>query len=205
MMIVQLALTSIFAAILYLNGDTAAERVRRLARRFDGARGEDTLQLVVQAIRGVALGVIGTAFILAAFAGSGLAITGVPYAAMLTGVMLVSAVAQIGTMPVLIPAVIWLYWSGHPGWGTFLLVWTVVAGTMDNFLSPMLIKKRLDLPVLLITAGVMGGLIAFGSLGLFVGPVVLAVSYTWLVAWIQGDEPEHGPGPKSTGASSLSP
>ncbi len=194
-MIVHLLLTLLFTAILYLNGESAAQGVRRFARRFGGAGGENTIQLTVQAIRGVALGVIGTAIIQAVFAGIGLAIAGVPYAATLTAIMVVLGIAQVGATPVLVPVVIWLYWTGHPGMGTFLLVWTVVTTVMDNFVRPMLIKSGVDLPLLLITAGVIGGLIAFGAIGLFVGPVVLAVSYTLLVAWIQGDEPGPVSGP----------
>ena len=204
MMIVNLSLTLLITAILYLNGETAAQSVRRFARRFGGAGGENTIQLAGQAIRGVALGVIGTAIIQAVFAGIGLAIAGVPYAAILTAIMVVLGIAQVGATPVLVPAVIWLYWTGHPGMGTFLLVWTVVTTTMDNFVRPMLIKTGVDLPLLLITAGVIGGLIAFGAIGLFVGPVVLAVSYTLLVAWIQGDKPGPAPGPEPTAANSLS-
>ena len=82
----------------------------------------------------------------------------------------------------------WLYWSGETGWGTFLLVWSLVVGTMDNFLRPALIKLGADLPLLLIFAGVIGGLLAFGLVGIFVGPVVLAVAYTLLDAWISASE-----------------
>jgi len=80
--------------------------------------------------------------------------------------------------------VVWLYWSGSVGWGTFLLVVTLVAGTMDNVLRPILIKRGADLPLLLILAGVIGGLIAFGLVGIFVGPVLLAVAYKLLGDWI---------------------
>ncbi|HEX9143772.1 MAG TPA: AI-2E family transporter, partial [Candidatus Binatia bacterium] len=86
----------------------------------------------------------------------------------------------------------WLYWTGESTWGTFLLVWTIIAGTMDNFLRPILIRKGADLPLLLVFAGVVGGLIAFGLIGIFVGPVVLAVADALLNAWIDrepsGDE-----------------
>jgi len=82
-----------------------------------------------------------------------------------------------------------LYWAGNPGLGTVLLVWTAVVGTMDNFLRPILIRRGADLPLLLIFAGVIGGLFAFGVIGLFVGPVVLAVAYTLLNAWVDGPAP----------------
>jgi predicted PurR-regulated permease PerM len=113
-----------------------------------------------------------------------LLIAGVPFAAILTAIMFLLAVAQIGVLPVMVPAVIWLYWSGSPGMGTFLLVVTVIAATIDNVLRPILIKRGANLPLLLIFVGVIGGLVAFGLIGIFVGPVVLAVSYTLLGAWL---------------------
>ena len=105
----------------------------------------------------------------------------------LTALMFMLCIAQLGPVLVLLPAVVWVYWSGDSAWGTFLLVWTLVVGTMDNFLRPLLIKKGADLPLLLIFAGVIGGLITFGVVGIFVGPVVLAVAYTLLDAWVEDD------------------
>jgi predicted PurR-regulated permease PerM len=96
-------------------------------------------------------------------------------------------VAQIGAVPVLVVPIFWLYWSGSPGWGTFLVVVAVIAGTLDNVLRPFLIKKGADLPLLLIFIGVIGGLIAFGLIGIFVGPLVLAVTYTLLNAWVASE------------------
>jgi predicted PurR-regulated permease PerM len=98
--------------------------------------------------------------------------------------MLLLCIAQLGPSLVMFPAVAWVYWSGDTAWGTFLLVWSVVVATMDNFLRPMLIRLGADLPLLLILAGVIGGLLAFGLIGIFVGPVVLAVTYTLLGAWV---------------------
>jgi predicted PurR-regulated permease PerM len=102
--------------------------------------------------------------------------------------MFMLAIAQLGPTLVLAPAVVWVYWSGSTGWGTFLLIWTVAVGAMDNFLRPILIKRGADLPLLLIFAGVIGGLMAFGLIGIFVGPVVLAVGYTLLEAWVSEEE-----------------
>jgi predicted PurR-regulated permease PerM len=140
-----------------------------------------------QAIRGVALGVVVTALVQAVVGGIGLAIAHVPFAAVLTAVMFLLAVAQIGAVPVLVVPIFWLYWSGSPGWGTFLVVVAVIAGTLDNVLRPFLIKKGADLPLLLIFIGVIGGLIAFGLIGIFVGPLVLAVTYTLLNAWVASE------------------
>jgi len=134
-----------------------------------------------------------TALAQSVLGGVGLAIVGVPFAAVLTAVMFMLAIAQVGPLIVLVPAVAWLYWSSSAGWGTFLLVWTLVVGAMDSFLRPVLIRKGADLPLLLIFSGVVGGLIAFGLIGIFVGPVVLAVSYTLLSAWVDDEIAEVEP------------
>ena len=125
-----------------------------------------------------------TAIVQTVLGGIGLAIVGVPFAALLSAVMLMLCIAQLGPTLVLLPAVAWVFWTGDTGWGVFLLGWTLIVGTLDNFLRPMLIKKGADLPLLLIFAGVIGGLLGFGLVGIFVGPVVLAVTYTLLEAWV---------------------
>jgi len=134
----------------------------------------------------VALGVGATAVVQSALGGVGLAIVGVPFAGLLTALMFVLCLAQIGPSPVLLTAVAWVFWSGSVGWGVFLLVWALVVSTMDNVLRPWLIQRGgADMPLLLVFAGVIGGLLAFGVVGIFVGPVVLAVAYTLLQAWIE--------------------
>ncbi|MDH4188912.1 MAG: AI-2E family transporter YdiK [Betaproteobacteria bacterium] len=186
----QLLLTVILAAVLYARGEGAAEGVQRFARRLAGERGAHAVLLAAQAIRGVALGVVVTAFAQALLGGIGLVIVGVPFAAFLTAVMFVLAVAQIGAVPVLLIPVIWLYWTGSSGWGTFLLVWAIVVGGLDNVLRPILIRSGANLPLLLVFAGVVGGLIAFGLIGIFIGPIVLAVGYTLLKAWMDEAPPD---------------
>jgi predicted PurR-regulated permease PerM len=192
-LVLQFLLTVLFSAILYAKGEQAASRVKRFGRRLAGPRGENMVLLSGQAVRGVALGVVVTALAQSILGGVGLAIASVPFAAILTALIFMAAIAQVGPLLVMIPAVVWVYWSGSTGWGTFLLVWALVVGTMDNFLRPVLIKKGADLPLLLIFSGVVGGLIAFGLIGIFVGPVVLAVGHTLLSAWIDDvvveDEP----------------
>ena len=184
MLVLQFLLTIIITAVLYANGEAAASGVRRFGRRLAGERGEQSVKLAGQAIRGVALGVVVTALVQSILGGLGLAAAGVPFAAALTLLMLMLCLAQVGPVVVLVPAVIWTFWIGHTGWGIALLVWTVVVGTLDSFLRPYLIKKGADLPMTLIFAGVIGGLLAFGLLGIFVGPVVLAVTYKLLDSWV---------------------
>jgi predicted PurR-regulated permease PerM len=177
-------LTLMIAAILYATGETAASGVRRFARRLAADRGDSSVVLAGQAIRAVALGVVVTAIVQSVAAGIGLAVSGIPYASVLTAIIFVLCIAQLGPILVLAPAVAWLYWSGDAVWGTVLLAWTVLVGALDNVLRPVLIRRGADLPLLLIFAGVIGGLISLGIIGLFVGPVVLAVTYRLLEAWI---------------------
>jgi predicted PurR-regulated permease PerM len=181
---VHLLLTVIISAMLYYKGEAGTAGVRAFARRLAGPRGAQSITLAGQAIRAVALGVVITALVQAVLGGIGLAVAGVPLASFLTALMFVLAVAQIGVVPVLALAVAWLYWSGNPVWGTVLLVWTVLVSGLDSIMRPLLIKRGADLPLVLILAGVIGGLLAFGMVGLFVGPVVLAVAYTELAAWV---------------------
>jgi predicted PurR-regulated permease PerM len=183
-LIVQFLLTIVIAAVMYSGGETAARGVRKFGARLGGPRGEDAVVLASQAIRGVALGVVVTALVQSLLGGLGLLAAGVPFAGILTAVMLLLCLAQLGPMLVLVPATVWVYWSGDNLWGTLLLVWTLFVGTLDNFLRPYLIKQGADLPLLLIFAGVIGGLVSLGLLGIFVGPVVLAVAYTLLDAWV---------------------
>ena len=192
MMILEFLMTVIIAAILYANGDAAAAGVRAFSRRLAGRKGEEAAVLASKAVRGVALGVALTAIIQAILGGIGLAVTGVPAAAALTAVMFILCVAQLGPGLVLIPSIILLYWKGETLWGTVLLVWSLPVAILDNFLRPALIRKGADLPLLLIFAGVIGGLLAFGIIGLFIGPVVLAVAFTLLKAWVSDDEQKTG-------------
>ncbi|MCV9877681.1 AI-2E family transporter YdiK [Brenneria izbisi] len=182
----------IFSALLYYKGEAVAKSVRHFAIRLGQERGDTAVILAAQSIRAVALGVVVTAIVQSLLGGIGLGISGIPYTILLTVLMFLFCLAQLGPLPVLIPAIIWLYWSGDTTWGTVLLVWSCIVGTIDNVLRPILIRMGADLPMLLILCGVIGGLLAFGMIGLFIGPVVLAVSYRLLFAWMREvPEPEN--------------
>jgi predicted PurR-regulated permease PerM len=192
-MFVQFLLTVVIAAVLFSGGETAARGVRRFARRLAGQQGEDAAVLAAKTIRGVALGIVLTALIQALLAGIGFAVVGVPAGVLLAAVIFILALAQLPPFLVMAPAVIWLYWKGDPVWGTVLLVWTIVVNAIDNVLRPLLIRKGVDLPLLMIFTGVIGGLIGFGIVGLFIGPVVLAVIYRLIEAWVVAAESEPAP------------
>jgi predicted PurR-regulated permease PerM len=187
--IVQLLLMVVIAGILYASGEAAGNGVLRFLRRLAGERGENSGRLAAQAVRAVALGVVVTALAQTVLAGAGLALAGVPQAGLLTTLVFVLCIAQLGPLLVVAPATIWLYSSGSPGRGTLLLVISVVALTLDNVLRPLLIRRGADLPLILILSGVIGGVLAFGVIGLFIGPVLLAVSWTLVVAWVGDIDP----------------
>ncbi len=188
LLFVQFLLTVIIAAILYANGETVVRGADRFAHRLAGQQGENAVHLAAQAIRGVALGVVVTAILQSTAAGIGVAVAGVPFATILTAVIFMLCVAQVGPALVMIPAVFWVYSARGAAWGSGFLVWTLFCMTFDNVLRPVLIKRGADLPLLLIFTGVIGGLIAFGVIGLFIGPVVLAVGYTLLVDWVSAGD-----------------
>ena len=146
--------------------------------------------LTGKAIRSVALGVGLTALIQALMGTIGLVIAGIPHAALLGAVMLLLCIAQVGPALVLVPAVLWLFWHGDQmPWAIFLAVWSLVVIMLDNVVRPILIRRGADLPLILVLVGVIGGLLTFGLIGIFVGPVVLAVTYTIMMAWLNEELP----------------
>jgi len=186
-MLIQFLLTVVVAGVLYATGETAAAGVKRIAARLAGEPGNRAVTLAGEAVRAVATGVILTAIAQSALGGIGLAITGIPFAGVLTLLMFFLCVCMIGPLPILLCAIIWLYWRGDPVWGSVLLVWTIPVGLLDNFLRPILIRRGADISMLLILPGVIGGLIAFGIIGLFVGPMMLAVTFALLSEWARQD------------------
>jgi predicted PurR-regulated permease PerM len=183
-LVLQCLLSIAIAAVLYAKGETAAGGVRRFARRLAGKTGDEVAVLSAKAIRAVALGIVVTALVQSSLAGLDLFLAGVPGAALLTAVALMLCIAQIGPVLVMVPAAIWLFYNNHILAGSLFSVFAILVCALDNFLRPVMIRKGADLPMLLIITGVIGGLIGFGVIGLFIGPVILAVNYTLVRAWV---------------------
>lgn len=188
--IVLILLTVVLVMILYSRGETAAGGALSFAQRLGGETGERALRLAGQAIRSVALGVVVTAVVQSLLVFLGLWVTGIPHPGVLTAIAFMLAIAQIGPLPLLAVADIWLYWSGSAFWGTVFLLWSLPVAALDNVLRPILIRRGVQLPILLIIAGVVGGLIGFGVVGLFIGPVVLATTYTLAKDWVARGQSE---------------
>jgi predicted PurR-regulated permease PerM len=182
--LVHFVLIIAFSAILYARGEHFAAAALRFGTRLAGARGEQSVRLAGKAIRSVALGVVVTAFIQTTIGGLGIVIAGVPFASILCAIMFMLCIAQVGPALVLIPTVIWMFATQTLAPSIILLVCSLVAVSIDNIVRPILIRKGADLPLLLILAGVIGGLLAFGLIGIVLGPTILAIGYTLLGAWM---------------------
>ena len=184
-MMLQFLLTVIVSGVLYAKGEVAGRGVRRFVSRLAGAQGEKAVLVAAGTVQGVARGIIVTAIIQTVIAGGGLFLTSVPAAGLITAAVLIFCIAQLGPILVMLPAVIWKFYTGASVSGFVLLAFMLVSGMIDNFIRPILIRKGANLPILLIIAGVIGGIIGFGVMGLFVGPVLLAVSYVLLREWVE--------------------
>ena len=193
-MLAQVLVTLGITAAMYVRGEQVAAVLLRFFRRLAGANGERAARLAALATRGVALGVVLTPLIQAILAGIGMAIAGVPSFGLLAAIVLVSCLAQAGPIPALLLPVIWLYARGATLPATLLLGWALVIHITGPVLRPLLIKRGVDLPFSLILSGVIGGVMAFGVVGLFLGPVLLAVGATLLENWMADERLTGGTG-----------
>ncbi len=184
-MILQFLLTVIICGVLYANGEAAGRGVCKFAARLAGSDGESAVLLAAGTIRGVSIGIVVTAVIQVLIAGTGLVIVSMPGTLVLSVVILFLSLAQLGPALIMIPAVIFEFYTGSQYSGFILLPFAIVSITIDNVIRPILIKKGADLPLLLIFSGVIGGMISIGILGLFLGPVILAVTYNLLKQWVE--------------------
>jgi predicted PurR-regulated permease PerM len=200
-MVLQFLLTVIISGVLYSTGEVAARGVRRFAVRLAGVQGDKAILLAAGTVQGVARGIVVTALVQTVIGAAGLFLTSVPAAGLLTAAVFIFCIAQLGPILVMLPAVIWKFYTGASVSGFVLLAFMLVAGTIDNFIRPILIRKGADLPILLIISGVIGGLIGFGVMGLFVGPVLLAVSYVLLREWVESAPAAEDEKPRATFAA----
>ena len=184
--LVQMILSLAVATMFWTNGDGLVAMLHDALRRLGGPIAERALDVAAGAIRGVAYGVVGTAAVQAVLLTLGLAVAGVPGAAMLGFVGLLLAISQIGG-PLLVliwgAAAWWLFGQDYPAWGAFMIVWGMLVSTVDNVIKPWLIGFGMEMPMSLTILGVFGGFIAFGFLGLFIGPTLIAIMFTLLQAW----------------------
>ncbi len=198
----ELLLAILLAFFFYRDGPAMAHRVTALMAKLGGATGIRMLQLAADVTRGVVWGLVGTAVAQGVLSGIGLAMAGVPQPVLLAVVAGVISILPVGAPLVWIPASLWLFTQGQTGWGIFMTLYgALVISSVDNFIRPWAIARGANLPLLLTLLGALGGVFAFGFLGLFLGPVVLAVGYTLLLEFAGGrQEKAETPSPPPPGA-----
>ena len=184
MTMLEVILATLIAGIMYVHAEDAAHMLRKLARRIGSARSAAVIDVAGNTIRGVSLGVIGTAAIQALLSGFGFAIAGIPVYSLLGALCFIPALLQLGTGLVWIPTAFWLGYHDHQGWAVFTVVWGIFINVLDNFIKPYFISKGSNLPLLVIFTGVIGGLLAWGFMGMFIGATILAVAYTLFSDWL---------------------
>ncbi|WP_431298735.1 AI-2E family transporter [Tabrizicola sp. BL-A-41-H6] len=183
-------LAILISGFLYKPGPKIVDAARLFASRLVAPRGAALVEMAGATIRSVSQGVIGLAFLEALLAGVVLLLAGVPMAGLIAFGILVLSLVQIGPLPVLLPLLVWTWMTQSTSLALVVTAAAVVILLMDNLLKPLVIKRGLKSPTLVVLAGVIGGTISHGMIGLFLGPVVLAIFYELLVAWTLYDAPE---------------
>ncbi|MUT27335.1 MULTISPECIES: AI-2E family transporter [Mesorhizobium] len=192
--LLELALSVFIAFFFYRYGRQMAASVRGSSERIGGTRARHLLAVAGSTVTGVVYGVIGTAIAQGALAGLGFWIAGVPQALLLG--FLTFLLSFVPAAPPLVwgSAALWLFFGGELGWGIFVAAWgLLLVSSIDNLLRPYLLTQANSLPVLLSFFGFLGGILAFGFIGVFLGPVLLAVGYSLFLEWQAADVPKHSP------------
>ena len=178
----------IIAGFLYPPAPSLVDALRKFSGKLASGRGEDFVQLAGATIRAVSRGVIGISALQAFFAGLGLMVAGIPGASLITSAVLILGIIQIGPSIVLIPLVIWSWTAMETTTALLFTAYMIPVSLLDNALRPVVMGRGLQTPTLVILIGVIGGTISYGITGLFLGPIILAVIWELLVAWIRERE-----------------
>jgi predicted PurR-regulated permease PerM len=182
--VLEFLVAIIIAGVMLARAESGSRLSRAIAVKLAGDRGPEFADLAQSTVRSVARGIIGVALIQSIVALIGFTAVGLPAAGLLALICLLLAVIQIGIMPVVVPAVIYVFSVADPLTAGVFAVWCGLAGMLDNVLKPILLGRGVKVPMVVIFVGAIGGFIASGIIGLFVGAVVLALGYTLIIAWL---------------------
>jgi predicted PurR-regulated permease PerM len=183
--VVELTLSVLICFFFYRDGRDAAVHLHSGVRRVAGDRAQHLLEVAGSTIKGVVYGIMGTAFAQGLLATIGFWMAGVPGALLLGFLTFVLSLVPMGPPLIWVPAALWLFYTGETGWAIFMALWGFfVISSIDNIIKPWLISRENRLPILLVFLGVIGGVLAFGFVGIFIGPTLLAVGFTLLQEWI---------------------
>ena len=189
--LLQFVISTLIAAVFLLSAESAHESMRKLANRLAGQQGEEILDMSSSTIRSVAVGVIGIAFIQAMLSGIGMLFAGVPAAGLLALIILVLAIAQLPPILILGPVAFYVFSAESTTVAVVFLVWSILVSSSDMVLKPLLLGRGVDVPMMVILLGAIGGMITSGIVGLFIGAVILALGYKLFRLWIQIGNPEN--------------
>jgi predicted PurR-regulated permease PerM len=184
--VLQLLLSIVVSGVLLANAPAAYEMTRSLFHRLFSEKGLEYQELVGSTIRSVTFGIIGVAFIQSVFAAIGFLVVGLPAFGLWAVIFLIAAVLQFGAV-VLIPAVIYVFATASTTKAVIFLIWCIIVALMDNVLKPILLGRGVAVPIVVVFLGAIGGFVAMGIIGLFVGAIVLSVGYKLFLAWLEGD------------------
>jgi predicted PurR-regulated permease PerM len=194
--ILQLTLAVFIGFFLYRDGEALMATIRAIAARLAGSLGDSTIGTINNTVVGVMYGIVGTALAQGVVAAVGFWIAGVPSALLLGAATFLLSPVPIGPPLVWGGAAIWLFSRDEIAWGVFMLVWgALVVSSIDNFVKPLLISRGAAMPFVLVLLGVFGGVIAFGFIGIFLGPTLLAVGYSLTRRWVGAATPTDAPRP----------
>lgn len=182
--LLDITLGVILAYFCFRHGTNAANRLSTLIDKFAGERGRNIIDISTSTLTSVIYGILGTALAQGLLATFGFWLAGIPGAAFLGLVTFFLSFIPMGPPLLWLPAVVWLYTSGEQAWSMFLFLWGIfVISSVDNFLKPYFISLGSNLPLMLVLLGVLGGVLAFGFVGVFIGPTFLAVAYSLIMEW----------------------
>jgi predicted PurR-regulated permease PerM len=190
---VGLAVLLVFASVIIAGvflayAESGSRAVQAFAARLAGDQGKAFVRTAELTVRSVARGILGVAFIQAALAGIGLLAAGIPAAGLWAFLCLLFSIVQIGSLPVLLPAVIYIWATAETLPAILFTGWSLFVTVSDNILKPILLGRGADAPMLVVLLGAIGGFIAYGVAGLFVGAVILSLGYKLYQSWVGGTD-----------------
>lgn len=184
----QIALSVIIAGVAMLYAKSGHSLSSSIATKISPNRGQHLADISIATIRSVTNGVLGVAVIQAVLAGVGFFAMGVPHAGLLTAIVLITSIIQLPAVLIIAPIVIWVFSFAEPVPATIFAIYMVFAALSDNVLKPILLGRGVDLPALIVLIGAIGGMIAYGIVGLFLGAVILGLGYTIISDWLQAPD-----------------
>jgi len=197
MAILQFFVAVIIAGVLLAYSTGGHHLAHSIGRRLAGDRGAELADLAEATVRSVARGVLGVALIQSLLAGLGFFIAGIPAAGFWAFLCLILGVVQIGVGPIMIPVVIYVFSTTDTVTAVLFLIWSIFVGVIDNILKPIFLGRGLEVPMVVIFMGAIGGMLLSGIIGLFIGAVVLTLGYKLFLAWLDVDQPTTAESPET--------